>query len=59
MNTMESVIFSVILSLILTLISGRIFIPMLRRFKFGQYVRDDGPSSHLKKREPYNGGIIF
>lgn len=60
MNTMESVIFSVILSLILTLISGRIFIPMLRRFKFGQYVRDDGPSSHLKKEgTPTMGGIIF
>lgn len=57
---MEFIIYSLILSLILTLIFGKIFIPLLRRLRFGQYIRDDGPSSHLKKEgTPTMGGIIF
>ncbi|MGI6079401.1 MAG: phospho-N-acetylmuramoyl-pentapeptide-transferase [Candidatus Avilachnospira sp.] len=36
------------------------FIPMLRRMKFGQEVRDDGPEAHLKKQgTPTMGGIMF
>ena len=34
---------------ILTLIAGPVVIPMLRRLKFGQTIRDDGPATHLKK----------
>jgi len=35
-------------------------IPFLKRLKFGQYVRDDGPESHLKKSgTPTMGGIII
>ena len=45
---------------ILALIAGPIFIPLLRRLKFGQTVRDDGPSTHLKKTgTPTIGGVIF
>ncbi|TCT16855.1 phospho-N-acetylmuramoyl-pentapeptide-transferase [Natranaerovirga pectinivora] len=37
-----------------------IVIPFLSRLKFGQYIRDDGPSSHLKKAgTPTMGGIII
>lgn len=44
----------------LCVLSGPIFIPLLRRLKFGQTVRDDGPSTHLKKAgTPTIGGIIF
>jgi phospho-N-acetylmuramoyl-pentapeptide-transferase len=44
----------------MTIIMGPIFIPILRRLKFGQTVRDDGPSSHLiKTGTPTMGGIIF
>ncbi|WP_235656901.1 hypothetical protein [Clostridioides difficile] len=32
-----------------------IFIPMLRKFKFGQTVRDDGPQTHLAKTDTYYG----
>lgn len=33
---------------------------MLRRLKFGQQVRDDGPQSHLKKSgTPTMGGVII
>lgn len=45
---------------ILALIAGPIFIPFLRRLKFGQTVRDDGPQTHLKKTgTPTIGGLIF
>lgn len=35
-------------------------LPWLRRLKFGQFVRDDGPQSHLAKSgTPTMGGLIF
>lgn len=35
-------------------------LPWLRRLKFGQFVRDDGPQSHLAKSgTPTMGGILF
>lgn len=35
-------------------------LPFLRRLKFGQFVRDDGPESHLKKAgTPTMGGLVF
>jgi phospho-N-acetylmuramoyl-pentapeptide-transferase len=41
------------------MISQRI-IPFLTKLKFGQYVRDDGPQSHLKKTgTPTMGGLII
>lgn len=47
-------------SLAVTIITGPMFIPMLRRLKFGQTVRDDGPQSHLAKNgTPTMGGIIM
>jgi len=49
-----------IITFILALISGPVLIPVLRRLKFGQTVRYDGPSTHLKKTgTPTMGGIIF
>lgn len=39
---------------------GPIYIPILRRLKFGQTVRDDGPSTHYKKSgTPTIGGLVF
>lgn len=53
-------IFVFIITFLLTLVLGPILIPLLRRLKFGQTVRDDGPSSHLKKTgTPTMGGLIF
>lgn len=47
-------------SLLASLLLGRWLIPLLARLKFGQVVRDDGPSSHLgKKGTPTMGGLIF
>lgn len=45
---------------ILALIAGPIIIPLLRRLKFGQTIREDGPATHLKKMGiPTIGGLIF
>lgn len=47
-------------SFLLAVLLGPLCIPMLRRLKFGQQVRDDGPQSHLKKTgTPTMGGIII
>jgi phospho-N-acetylmuramoyl-pentapeptide-transferase len=47
-------------SFLLAVLIGPLFIPLLRRLKFGQQVRTDGPQSHLKKTgTPTMGGIII
>jgi phospho-N-acetylmuramoyl-pentapeptide-transferase len=49
-----------IISLVSSVILGFILIPLLRRLKFGQPVREDGPQSHLYKTGiPTMGGFIF
>ena len=49
-----------VLALVISLILGPIAIPMLRRLKFGQNIREEGPQSHLKKAgTPTMGGVIF
>lgn len=49
-----------LVSLIVVLLSGPLLIPLLRRLKFGQSVRDDGPSRHLQKSgTPTMGGVMF
>ncbi len=58
LNSPEVVAFAV--TFFLALIAGPIIIPLLKRLKFGQTVRDDGPASHLKKMGiPTIGGLIF
>ena len=40
--------------------AGPMVIPVLRKLKVGQTVRDDGPQTHLKKNgTPTMGGLIF
>ncbi|MDO8686482.1 MAG: phospho-N-acetylmuramoyl-pentapeptide-transferase [Clostridiales bacterium] len=44
----------------LSLLSGVLMIPVLRKLKFQQTVREDGPSVHLlKSGTPIMGGLIF
>lgn len=48
------------ISFIISFILGPIVIPLLRRFKFGQSIREEGPKSHMKKAgTPTMGGVIF
>ena len=43
-----------------SVILSPIIIPFLKKLKFGQFVRDDGPESHLKKSgTPTMGGLII
>ena len=48
------------ISFLITLILGPIIIPLLRRLKIGQSIREEGPQTHLKKSgTPTMGGIII
>jgi phospho-N-acetylmuramoyl-pentapeptide-transferase len=51
---------TIIIAFLTTLLMGNLLIPWLRRLKFGQVVRDDGPKTHLSKTgTPTMGGILF
>ncbi|MBQ8816557.1 MAG: phospho-N-acetylmuramoyl-pentapeptide-transferase, partial [Lachnospiraceae bacterium] len=54
------VVLPIVGAFFITIVLGPVIIPYLRKLKFGQTVRDDGPQSHLKKNgTPTMGGIIF
>ena len=49
-----------VIALAVSLLLGPLVIPWLKRLKFGQNVRSDGPSRHLQKAgTPTMGGLIF
>ncbi len=53
-------VMSVVIAFFLSAVLGPILIPFLRRLKCGQTVREDGPSTHLKKTgTPTMGGILI
>lgn len=55
-----SIFWTLGVSFVLAALLGPLFIPLLRRLKFGQQVRVDGPESHMKKTgTPTMGGIII
>lgn len=58
---MERVIlFSIIMAFLITVLLSPLFIPFLRRLKFGQSIREEGPKSHQKKSgTPTMGGILI
>jgi phospho-N-acetylmuramoyl-pentapeptide-transferase len=54
------VLLALIISTATCLVIGPVLIPALRRLKFGQSVRDDGPKRHLLKQgTPTMGGVMF
>lgn len=54
------IILPVIISFGVCVVLCPVLIPLLKRMKFGQYVRQEGPESHLKKSgTPTMGGIII
>lgn len=60
MNVYIAVAIPIIVAFVISAVLGPVIIPFLRKLKFGQTVRDDGPQSHLKKNgTPTMGGIIF
>ena len=59
-NTMILLFFSFLVSLIFTLFLGKIIVPVLRKFKIKQTIREVGPSWHRTKQgTPTMGGVIF
>ncbi|MDO5301607.1 MAG: phospho-N-acetylmuramoyl-pentapeptide-transferase [Tissierellia bacterium] len=53
-------IYVLLVGLVLSLILGKIIIPMLRSLHAGQSIREDGPQTHLVKAgTPTIGGLIF
>lgn len=56
----KDIILAVIIAFAISAVLGPITIPFLRKLKFGQQVREDGPSSHLKKSgTPTMGGVMI
>ena len=57
---MKDTILIILISLILTLVLGKIIIPILKNSHIGQNIRQEGPKSHYDKAgTPTMGGIIF
>ena len=53
-------IYAVLISFLVALAAGYVGVPLLKRLKLGQQVRDDGPKTHLSKAgTPTMGGIII
>ncbi|MEW4326106.1 phospho-N-acetylmuramoyl-pentapeptide-transferase [Rossellomorea marisflavi] len=58
--TEQVILYTIIAAFIITAVLAPIFIPFLKRLKFGQSIRDEGPQSHQKKTgTPTMGGIVF
>jgi len=57
---MQQIILALLLAFLVALALGPLLIPMLKRLKFGQTVRDDGPQTHLSKTgTPTMGGLMM
>ncbi len=60
MNYDFTVLFPVFIAFGISVVLSPFMIPFLKKLKFGQFVRDDGPESHLKKSgTPTMGGLII
>ena len=54
------IILAGVISLIVTLIAGKLLIPALVKLKAGQSIREDGPTWHMSKTgTPTMGGLMF
>lgn len=49
--TIATIVTILAISFIVSVILAPVFIPLLRRLKFGQSIREEGPQSHMKKLE--------
>ena len=57
---MTQLVLPVLISFAISVILCPMIIPFLHKLKFGQFVREEGPQSHLKKAgTPTMGGMIF
>lgn len=57
---MIAVIIGLLVSLIITLVGTPLMIRIVHKLNYGQYIRQDGPQSHLVKRgTPTLGGVVI
>ena len=60
MSTSTTIIVAIIMSFAVSVILCPIVIPLLKKMKFGQYIREVGPKSHQSKAgTPTMGGMII
>ncbi len=60
MSNYKDIIRVIVISFAITLLLGPILIPILKRLKVGQSIREEGPKTHYKKSgTPTMGGIIM
>ncbi|PIC65711.1 phospho-N-acetylmuramoyl-pentapeptide-transferase [Sporosarcina sp. P13] len=58
--TLGTTVTTIAVAFFVSAIVGVIIIPLLRRLKFGQSIREEGPEAHKKKAgTPTMGGLIF
>lgn len=58
--TLATTLMIIAVGFILTVLLTPLFIPALKRMKFGQSIREEGPKSHMKKAgTPTMGGLVF
>ncbi|MDP4163909.1 MAG: phospho-N-acetylmuramoyl-pentapeptide-transferase [Bacillota bacterium] len=56
----QVIFFTIVMAFLITVLLSPIFIPFLRKLKFGQSIREEGPQSHLKKSgTPTMGGLMI
>ncbi|EGO62567.1 phospho-N-acetylmuramoyl-pentapeptide-transferase [Acetonema longum] len=57
---MQNIFYAAVLSFCLVIALGPLLIPLLRKLKFGQSIRQEGPERHYAKAgTPTMGGLIF
>ncbi len=58
--TFITILIAIAVAFVVSAIAGLIIIPVLKRMKFGQSIREEGPEAHQKKAgTPTMGGLIF
>ena len=58
--SLSTTLMAIAVGFILSVLLGFVIIPLLRRMKLGQSIREEGPDSHQKKSgTPTMGGLIF
>ena len=57
---MIALIVGIVVSLVVTIVGTPLLIRLVHRLHYGQYIRQDGPQSHLVKRgTPTMGGVVI
>ncbi|WP_050614689.1 phospho-N-acetylmuramoyl-pentapeptide-transferase [Bacillus testis] len=56
----QGIFFTILTGFFITVLLSPVFIPFLRRLKFGQSIREEGPQSHkIKSGTPTMGGLVI